>query len=120
MCLLLFNLPFFRVKRALSDVTRGRKLNLLKLCNQVMDSHHNTLSQIPDTNTRRFVMQVLTCMRCVVFSMRIGSNVVFVVSDATHGILLTDIFITVVVFKIAKGKPKYFGGLGRINVSGRR
>ena len=111
---------FFRVERATSDVTRGRKLNLLKLCNLLMDSRHNPLSQIPDTNVRHFVMQVLACMWCVVFSMWMGSIVVFGESETTHTILLAGILITVPVFKTAEGKPNYFGGLGRTNGSGRR
>ena len=93
--------PFFRVERAISDVTRGRKLNLLKLCNLLMDSRHNPLSQIPDTNVRHFVMQVLACMWCVVFSMCMGSIVVFGVSETTHTILSAGIFITVVLVKSA-------------------
>ena len=65
-------------------------------------------------------MQVVACMWCVVFSMWMGSIVVFGVSETTHMILMAGIFITVVVFKTANGKPNYFGGLGRTNGSGRR
>ena len=65
-------------------------------------------------------MQVLACMWCFVFSMWMGSIVVSGVSETTHTILLAGIFITVVVFKTAKGKPNYFGGLGGTNGSGRR
>ena len=59
-------------------------------------------------------------MWCVVFSMWMGSIVVFGVSETTHTILLVGIFITVIVFKTAKRQPNYFGGLGRTNGSGRR
>ena len=65
-------------------------------------------------------MQVLACMWCVVFSIWMVSIVVFGVSEAIHTILLVGIFITVVVFKTAKRKPNYFGGLGQTNGSGRR
>ena len=65
-------------------------------------------------------MQVVACMWCVVFSMWMDSIVVFGVNETTHTILLAGIFLTVVVFKTAKGKPNYFGGLGRTNGSGRR
>ena len=65
-------------------------------------------------------MQVLACMWCVVFSIWMGSIVVFGVSEATHAILLAGIFISVVVFKTAKHKPNYFGGFGGANGSGRR
>ena len=113
-------LPFFRVERALSDVTRGRRLKVIKLYNLVMDSRHNPLSKIPDTNTRHLVMQVLAWMWCIVFSMWVGSIVVFGVSAAIHAILLAGIFITVGVFETAKRKPNYFNSSRRANCSDRR
>ena len=64
---------------------------------------------------RHSAMQVLACMWCVVFSMWMGSIVVFGVSAVIHAILLAGIFITVGVFETAKRKPQYFGGLGRGN-----
>ena len=79
----------------------------------VMDSRHNPLAHIPDTNTRHLVMQVLAWMWCIVFSMWMGSILVFGVSASIHAILLAGIFVTVGVFETAKRKPLYFGGLGR-------
>ena len=58
-------------------------------------------------------MQVLAWMWCIVFSMWIGSILVFGVSAAIHAILLAGIFVTVSVFETAKRKPVYFDGLGR-------
>ena len=113
-------LPFFRVERALSDVTRGRRLKMIKLYNLVMDSRYNPLSQIPDTNTRHLVMQVLAWMWCIVFSIWMGSILVFGVSAAIHAILLAGIFITVGVFETAKRKPNSFSGLGGADGSERR
>ena len=43
----------------------------------IMDSKHNPLSHIPDTNTRHMVMQVLAWMWCIIFSMYLGSIVAF-------------------------------------------
>ena len=106
-------LPFFKVERLISDLQKGRKLAMIKLYHLVMDSRHNPLSHIPDTNTRHLVMQVLAWMWCVVFSMWMGSILVFGVSAAIHAILLAGIFITVGVFETAKHKPVYFGGFGR-------
>ena len=73
--------PFFRLERALSDVTRGRRSKMSKVYNLVMDSRHNPMSQIPDTKTRHFVMPVLACIWCVVSSMLMVSIVVFGVSE---------------------------------------
>ena len=106
-------LPFFKVERLISDSQKGRKVAMIKLYHLVMDSRHNPLSHIPDTNTRHLVMQVLAWMWCVVFSMWMGSILVFGVSAAIHAILLAGIFITVGVFETAKHKPVYFGGFGR-------
>ena len=108
-------LPFFKVERLLSDITNGRRLKIINLYNLVMDSRRNPLSYIPDTNTRHLVMQVLAWMWCIIFSMWMGSILVFGVSATIHAILLAGIFITVGVFETAKRKPVYFGGLGRAN-----
>ena len=108
-------LPFFKAERMLGDVARGRRNAMIKIYNLVMDSRHNPLSHIPDTNTRHLVMQVLAWMWCIIFSMWMGSIVVFGVSATIHALLLAGIFITVGVFETAKRKPDYFGGLGRAN-----
>ena len=108
-------LPFFKAERVISNITRGRRLKMIKIYNLVMDSRHNPLSHIPDTNTRHLVMQVLAWMWCIIFSMWMSSIVVFGVSAAIHAILLAGIFVTVGVFETAKRKPVYFGGLGRAN-----
>ena len=88
---------------------------MIKLYYLVMDSRHNPLSHIPDTNTRHLVMQLLAWMWCIVFSMWMSSILVFGVSVAIHAILLAGIFVTVGVFETAKRKPVYFGGFGRAN-----
>ena len=108
-------IPFLKVERLVSDLQKGRKVAMIKLYHLVMDSRHNPLSHIPDTNTRHLVMQVLAWMWCIVFSMWMGSILVFGVSAAVHAILLAGIFITVGVFETAKHKPVYFGGFGRGN-----
>ena len=108
-------LPFFKVERLISDLQKGRKVAMIKLYHLVMDSRHNPLSHIPDTNTRHLVMQVLAWMWCIIFSMWMGSILVFGISAAIHAILLAGIFVTVGVFETAKSKPAYFGGLGRSN-----
>ena len=108
-------IPFFKVERLISDLQKGRKVAMIKLYHLVMDSRHNPLSHIPDTNTRHLVMQVLAWMWCIIFSMWMGSILVFGISAAIHAILLAGIFVTVGVFETAKSKPAYFGGLGRAN-----
>jgi len=88
---------------------------MIKLYNLIMDSKHNPLSYIPDTNTRHMVMQLLAWMWCIIFGMSVGSVTVFGISAIAHALLIAGVFITAGVFEIAKRKPTYFGGLGRGN-----
>ena len=81
----------------------------------IMDSMYNTLSYIPDTNTRHMVMQILAWMWCIIFGMSVGSVTVFGISAVAHALLIAGVFITAGVFETAKRKPQYFGGLGRGN-----
>ena len=81
---------------------------VIKLYNLIMDSKHNPLSYIPDTNTRHMVLQVLAWMWCIVFSMYIGSIFVMGVTMIAHVIFLAAIVITVATFETAKNNPKAF------------
>ena len=108
-------MPFLKIERVLSDMQNGRRIAMIRVYNLVMDSRHNPLSHVPDTNTRHLVMQVLAWMWCIVFSFWMGSIVVFGISALVHAILLAGIFITLGVFETAKRRPQYFGGLGRGN-----
>ncbi len=88
---------------------------MIKLYNLIMDSKRNPLSNIPDINTRHLIMQILAWMWCIIFSMWMGSIVVFGISAVAHALLIAGVFITAGVFETAKRKPQYFGGLGRGN-----
>ena len=88
---------------------------MIKLYNLIMDSKHNPLSYIPDTNTRHLVMQILAWMWCIIFGMSVGSVTVFGISAVAHALLIAGVFITAGVFETARRKPNYFGGLGRGN-----
>ena len=88
---------------------------MIKAYKLIMDSKRNPLSNIPDTNTRHLIMQILAWMWCIIFSMWTGSIVVFGISAVAHALLIAGVFITEGVFETAKRKPQYFGGLGRGN-----
>lgn len=81
----------------------------------VMDSRYNPLSNIPDLNTRHMIMQILAWIWCIIFSMSVGSVIVFGVSAILHSLILAGIAITVSTFEVAKRSPSYFGPLGRSN-----
>jgi hypothetical protein len=67
----------------------------------VMDPEVSPLMRIP--KMQRFqMMQVLAYMWCIVFSMWIGSAIVFGFSAAVHSILLIGIFFTAEVFRRAR------------------
>jgi len=83
--------------------------------NLIMDSRYNPLRHISDNNTRHLVMQMLAWMWCIIFSMWMGSIVVFGISAIAHALLIAGVFITAGVFETARRKPNYFGGLGRGN-----
>ena len=83
--------------------------------NMIMNSNRNPLSNIGDVNTRHLVMQVLAWMWCIIFSMSVGSILVFQISAIAHALVIAGVFITFGTFETAKRKPNYFGGLGRGN-----
>ena len=76
--------------------------------NVVMNSEHNPLRNIPDTNTRHLVMQLLAWMWCIIFSISIGSMTVFGVSALAHSLFIGGIIFTIATFETAKRKPETF------------
>jgi hypothetical protein len=81
----------------------------------IMDNKYNPLSNIKDVTIRHLIMQLLAWMWCIIFSMWMGSIVVFGVSAVIHALLIAGVFITAAVFETARRKPQFFGGLGRGN-----
>ena len=70
--------------------------------NGVMNADINPLKNIPDTNVRHMVLQVLAWMWCIVFSMYIGSFWVMGITMIAHALFLMAIVITVATFETAK------------------
>ena len=91
------------------------KKNIHDYWTTVMDSRYNPLRNIPDIATRHLVMQILAWMWCIIFSMYLGSILVFGISAILHSLLIAGIAITVGTFEAARKKPQYFGILGRSN-----
>ena len=71
----------------------------------IMDSKYNPLANIQDVTTRHLVMQMLAWMWCIVFSMWMGSILVFGVSAVVHAILIAGVFITVATFETGRKNP---------------
>ena len=76
--------------------------------NSVMDHNINPLKNIKDTNTRHMIMQVLSWMWCIIFSMWFGSMWVFGITAIAHLLILFAVAITVATFETAKRKPNFF------------
>ena len=64
----------------------------------IMNHDRNPLKNIPDTNTRHMIMQVLAWMWCIAFSSYFSSMWIF-------GI--TAIAVTVATFEMAKSNPRF-------------
>ena len=78
--------------------------------NSIMNHDKNPLKNIPDTNTRHMIMQILAWMWCIVFSMYFSSMWIFGITTIAHIFILAAIAITVATFETAKRKPSVFGG----------
>jgi len=76
--------------------------------NGVMNANVNPLKNIPDTNVRHMVLQILAWMWCICFGMMVGSIQAFGISLFAHAIILAAIVITVATFELAKSKPSFF------------
>ena len=77
--------------------------------NFIMNHNKNPLKNIPDTNTRHMIMQILAWMWCIVFSMYFSSMWIFGITTIAHIFILGAIAITVATFETAKRKPSIFG-----------
>ena len=71
----------------------------------IMDSKYNLSANIQDVTTRHLVMQMLAWLWCIVFSMWMGSILVFGVSAVVHAILIGGVFITVDTFETGRKNP---------------
>ena len=76
--------------------------------NSVMNHDRNPLKNIPDTNTRHMIMQVLAWMWCIAFSSYFSSMWVFGITAIAHIIILAAIAVTVATFETARRKPDFF------------
>lgn len=86
--------------------------------NSVMDADINPLKNIPSLTTRHMVLQILAWMWCIVFSISLGSFIVFGLSAIGHILILAAIAITVSTFDNANRNPQMFNRIDGYN--GRR
>ena len=71
----------------------------------IMNHDRNPLKNIPDTNTRHMIMQVLAWMWCIAFSSYFSSMWIFGITAIAHIIILAAIAVTVATFEMAKSNP---------------
>ena len=70
----------------------------------VMDSDKSPLRHIPNPQVRHMILQILAWMWCIIFSLYLGSYVVFGLSAAAHALILAGIAITASTFETARRK----------------
>jgi len=73
----------------------------------IMNHDINPLKNIPDTNTRHMIMQVLAWMWCIAFSSYFSSMWIFGITAIAHIIILAAIAVTVATFEMAKSNPRF-------------
>ncbi len=70
----------------------------------VMDSDKSPLRHIPNPQVRHMILQILAWMWCIIFSLYLGSYIIFGLSAAVHALILAGIAITVSTFETARRK----------------
>ena len=78
----------------------------------IMNHDRNPLKNIPDTNTRHMIMQVLAWMWCIAFSSYFSSMWIFGITAIAHIIILAAIAVTVAIFETAKTNPRFLMNKG--------
>ena len=73
----------------------------------IMNHDRNPLKNIPDTNTRHMMMQVLAWIWCIAFSSYFSSMWIFGITAIAHIIILAAIAVTVATFEIARTNPRF-------------
>ena len=74
----------------------------------IMNHDRNPLKNIPHTNTRHMIMQVLAWMWCIAFSSYFSSMWIFGITAVAHIFILAAIAVTVATFETARRKPDFF------------
>ena len=73
----------------------------------IMNHDRNPLKNIPHTNTRHMIMQVLAWMWCIAFSSYFSSMWIFGITAIAHIIILAAIAVTVATFETARRNPRF-------------
>ena len=65
----------------------------MQFYNGVMDAEWNPLRAIPSVSMRHLIMQLLSWMWCIIFSLYFGSFVVFGITVVAHFLLIFGTFM---------------------------
>ena len=79
----------------------------------IMDSDRSPLKNIPDNNARHLSLQILAWMWCIVFSIFLGSYLVFGLTAIAHVLLLAAIAVTVGTFDTANRNPQMLSDVAK-------
>jgi hypothetical protein len=77
----------------------------------IMIVDKSPLGNIPDLMVRHLVFQILAWMWCIIFSMMVGSWIVFGFSAIAHVLFISGVFITLATYRTANswGSTQYRG-----------
>jgi hypothetical protein len=73
----------------------------LSIYNGIMDAEWNPLRAIPSVAMRHLIMQLLSWMWCIIFSLYFSSFIVFGITVAAHFLLIFGTFMTAATFAAA-------------------
>ena len=93
-------LKFFDLVNSVACI-RAMKNLFLSIYNGIMDADWNPLSAIPSVAMRHLIMQLLSWMWCIIFSLYFGSFIVFGITVAAHFLLIFGTFMTAATFAAA-------------------
>lgn len=79
----------------------------------IMDSDRSPLKNISDNNARHLILQILAWMWCIVFSIFLGSYLVFGLTAIAHVLLLAAIAVTVGTFDTANRNPQMLSDVAK-------
>tara|TARA_B100001094_G_scaffold290571_1_gene308214 strand:- start:795 stop:1067 length:273 start_codon:yes stop_codon:yes gene_type:complete len=77
----------------------------------IMIVDKSPLGNIPNLMVRHMAFQILAWMWCIIFSMMVGSWIVFGISAIAHVLFISGIFITLATYRTANswGSTQYRG-----------
>ena len=82
-----------------------------------MNHNYNPLKHIPDLQVSHMILQILSWLWCIVFSLYVGSWYVMGITFAAHFLLIAATAVTIATFRISERVYKFKEGYHSVNRS---